>query len=124
VGKLTGPWLGNNTRFSTYYIIIYVMHICNKECHASRTAIIVGLLTWNVLSSHTKEAETKFIFDVPLIVSAKGSFCPRDVNDRMRGFTLILSPSGVTKIGANDQITTIFNPPYHFFHFNFPCISL
>jgi hypothetical protein len=35
---------------------------------------------------------------VPLIVRVKGSFCPRDVNDRTIGFTLILIPSGVITI--------------------------
>ena len=52
----------------------------------------MGLLTWNVPSSHIKEAETICFSIVPSIVSANDSFCLRDVNDRILGFTLILSP--------------------------------
>ncbi len=64
--------------------------------HATYTTI--GLLTWKVSLSHTKEAETMDLFIVPSIVSANDNFCPKDVNDRTQGFTLILSPSGVVTI--------------------------
>jgi hypothetical protein len=58
----------------------------------------MGLLTWNVPSSHTKEAESMNLSVIPSIVSANESFCPRVVNDRTLGFTLILSPNGDVKI--------------------------
>jgi hypothetical protein len=80
---------------TTALILIFHTYPFKAFSHASRTATTMGLLTWNVPSSHTKEAETMNFCIVPLIVRVNGSFCPRDVNDRRTGFTLILIPSGV-----------------------------
>jgi hypothetical protein len=54
----------------------------------------MGLLTWDIPSSHTKEAESIYLPIILSIVSANDNFCPRDVNDRMLEFTLILSTRG------------------------------
>jgi hypothetical protein len=54
----------------------------------------MGLLTWDIPSSHTKEAESIYLPIILSIVSANDNFCPRDVNDRMLEFTLILSQGG------------------------------
>jgi hypothetical protein len=75
-------------------IIIYVINTYTEECHTSRTATAMGLLTWDIPSSHTKEAESIYLPIILSIVSANDNFCPRDVNDRMLEFTLILSQGG------------------------------
>ena len=55
---------------------------------------IMGDLTLCKPSSHTNEAETMSSTIRPLTFNTKESFCPMDVNDKMFGLTLILSPFG------------------------------
>jgi hypothetical protein len=69
------------------FILIFHAYPLKAFSQASRKAITMGLLTWNVPSSHTKEEETMNLCIVPLIVRVKHTLCPRDVNDRTTGST-------------------------------------
>ena len=59
---------------------------------------IMGLLTWNLPSSQTKEADTIDSPIAPSIVSTNVCFWPREVNDKTLGFTWIFSPLGAVTI--------------------------
>ncbi len=83
--------------FKAFSLFILIQHVPYME-HQNAPYTTMGLLTCNVPSSQIKEAETICFSNVPSIVTENDSICPRDVNDRTLGFTLILSPGGVVTI--------------------------
>lgn len=76
--------------------IQYKLALVLLSARSSKT--IIGLLTLNLPSSHTKEADAIDLFSVPSIMRTYVCFSPSEVNDKTLGFTEILSPLGAVTI--------------------------